>query len=63
MDLLRDFGVFRTFQKYQLGSNWGQEILDREKSELFDIEKPPNSTELGGFMVAEAGLEPTTSGL
>ena len=27
------------------------------------VRKPPKSSDLGGFLVAEAGLEPTTSGL
>jgi len=30
---------------------------------ILGIRKPPKSSDLGGFMVAEAGLEPTTSGL
>ena len=37
--------------------------LKKGKKQTFDIRKAPNSEELGAFMVAEAGLEPTTSGL
>ena len=50
-------------------SNWYLQCLDDFGStptsdiEPTSIRKPPNSEELGGFLVAEAGLEPTTSGL
>ena len=42
-------------------------MLDRgiplPNSRILGIRKPPKSSDLGGFLVAEAGLEPTTSGL
>ena len=54
---------FSNFSKHQLGSNWGQNKTRQENSELLGIEKLPISVEIGSFWVAEAGLEPTTSGL
>lgn len=44
---------FSNFSNHQLGSKWGQTRNQQKNFQLFCIEKPPISVEIGGFLVAE----------
>ena len=57
------FPLFSELFKAPIGVKLGSKNYGSNPQCPRDVEKPPKSDDLGGSLVAEAGLEPTTSGL